>query len=47
MGNSLDLGGRSHRLIRGEATLGVDKMSGKNSVNQGRLPKTSLPYSKS
>ena len=46
MGNGLYLGGRSHRLIGSETTLGIDKMSSKNSVNQGRLPKTSLSYSK-
>lgn len=46
MGNSLNLSGRSHRLLGSETTLGIDKMGSKNSVDQGRLPKTSLSYSK-
>lgn len=42
VGVGLDLGGGSDGLIRLETTLGVDKVRGKDGVDQSRLAQTSL-----
>lgn len=45
MGNSLNLCGRTDRLVGGQTTLRVDKVGSKDGVDQSRLSETSLAYS--
>lgn len=44
MRHGVDLSRLSNRLLRLESSLGVNQMRSKNSVDQRRLPQTSLTY---
>jgi hypothetical protein len=44
--DGLDVSGRASWLVRSEAAFGVDKVGGKDSVDQGRFSKTSLTCSR-
>lgn len=42
MGDGLDLGGGSNRLVRSQATFRVNEVGSEDGIDQGRFPETSL-----